>query len=316
MLLANGTRGLFDGDTFDRTGNHLSLPLLLSILIYQYTASLGLSMLLPLIFIKLGILIPSRRGKSLSQTKRNYYWGTVLTAIPLTIWLLSKDVSLYSKISSSFWANLWLPIPVALPVLFIIDAFAIFPMVDSRHKLRYGFGVCARSNCVAVRSVGCIAITLFCQVLVFHVGWLFPLLIAFPMKVGTLVVMYICYLLNIIFVFSGLVHLVTAPGITKILHSEYNGLGLLTLSGLHLASIYYYTQGSIDDGSRDGIATMMVNLFPILVFGVLTWICRSYTTAEEGHSEECAEFIQEVKKSHNRTNMGRFYHKQLNDLPV
>lgn len=318
MLLANGTRGLFDGDTFDRNGDLLSLPLLINILICQYSASIGLSMLLPVIFTKLGIFPVSYRTLPLSQTKRNYFWGTVITTIPSTLWLLSKDVSLYNKISASFLANLWLPIPLALPVLFIMDGIFMFIMVTSRYKLRYRSARNTRPLCLdlVVRGTGCIIITLFFQVLAFHIGWLFPLLIAFPVKVGTLVVMYVCYLLNLILVISGAVHAITAPGMAKIMHSEYNGLGFLTLSGLCLASIYYYTQGSNDNGSRDGISTMMVNLFPILVFGVMTWLFRSYRTAEEGHSEVCAEFLQEVKQSQSHTDIGKYYHKQLSDLPV
>ena len=314
MLLANGTRGLFDGDTLDRTGDLLSLPLLGTILAFQYSASFGLSKLMPLIFIKLGILPASHRTLALSQMKRNYLWGTVITVIPVAIILLSHDASLYKKVQgTTSFTILWLPLPLALPVLVLMDIGTTFMMVVSRCKLHYRNQHCCSKMSFIVRGAGCIVITLFCQILAFHIGWLFPLLIAFPMKVGTLVVMYVCYLLTLIFVISGTVHFFTAHGMAKIMHNEYSGLGWLSLSGLCLASIYYYTQGSNDDGSRDGIATTMVNLFPILVFGVLTWIFRKYRTAEEG-SEVCAEILQE--KNQSRSDIGKFYHKQLNDLPV
>lgn len=327
LLHGNGSRAIFSGETFDISGSLLSRPLLVMVVFYQYTASIGLAMVLPRVFIKLGVLPVSYRTLPLSRTMRNYFWGTIFATIPASLLMLTVDGSLYMRVQdlipNSSYTILWLPLPLALPVFFIVNIYFILTTVVSQRKLYNGFArrISCDQNCLSVmelvvRGAGCVAFTTFCQLLAFHAGWLFPLLIAFPIKVGTLLFLYAIYLLSVILFISGMVHHFTANGLAKMSSAKYNGLGWLCFSGFCLAAIYYYTQGNSDDGSRDGIATTMVNLFPIVVAGSLTWIINKYIMVEVGHKEEyeAAESLQEVKN--HTSEIGTYYCKKLNDLPV
>lgn len=327
MVRADGHRGVFYGNTLDNStsGNLMSQPILFTILTYQYIASIGFALLLPQIFIKIGVLPGSFiRSFSLTRSKRNFFAGTVFSVFLASCLMLKVDAALYSRVQGlTTFAILWLPVPLALPMLVVVDGIVTFSTVVSRYKLSMRNRVTCNQNCLSVIEAvvcgaGCVVFTVFCQLLAFHIGWLFPLLIAFPTKVGTLVFLYACYLLSMILLFSGMVHFVTVNGFwAKLLSNEYYGLSCLCSSFICLASIYYLTQGSNDDGSRDGIATTMVNLFPIIVAGLLTWTINKCMMAEEGHREEyeaVKDIIHEEKK--HSTEMGVYYYKKLNDLPV
>lgn len=51
-----GARSYFDGEAGTTTGDFLSLPLKIFMIMFQITASIGTTALLPLVFIRLGIL--------------------------------------------------------------------------------------------------------------------------------------------------------------------------------------------------------------------------------------------------------------------
>ena len=325
-MYLNGGRAVFSGDVLDDSGNLILRPLLYLILAFQYTASFGLSTLVPLFLIKVGF-IPSSRGKlNVSPlTKCSFFCGTVIAVIPMSIFLLVIDCNLFKQVNSLTWfAILWLPVPLALPIFIVGNIGATlnmiayhghFPPSMSTYKTKqFRTAIC----CNLLTTIGgCVIITLFLQLLCFHVCWLFPLLTAFPMKVGTLVFGYGCFVLAIVFIISGMIRCCIAynsSGRSKA--SEYYNMGLLLLSTLFLAQIYYFTQASIDDGTRDGISTTMVTLFPIIVVGVFTWVINSYNTRQLEQGEASEQRILEAKYHQTATDIGGYYSKQLNELPV
>ena len=316
---------MFSGENLDDSGNLILRPLLYSILIFQYTASFALSTLVPLVLTRTG-LIPSFRGKfNVSpQTKCSFFCGTVVTVLPVSIFLLFIDCVLFNKLvrTLNWFTMLWLPVPLALPVLIVIDFLASLNMIVRPCKLPprayENRKLHAAFRCSLLISFGgSVIITLFLQLMCFHIGWLFPLLTAFPMQVGTLVFGYGCVLLAGIFITSGVVRCCISynlSGHTKA--SEYNSMGILMLSTVSLAAIYYFTQGSIGDGNRDGISTTMVTLFPIIVAGAFSWLIGGYYTRQQGLGEKCEQHIQDVKNRQALSDIGEYYSKQLNDLPV
>lgn len=57
-------------------------------------------------------------------------------------------------------------------------------------------------------------------------------------------------------------------------------LALLTQSGLYLALIYYQTQTSSDNGSRDPIAATVSSLIPGVLLAFLTWMVKQYISSD------------------------------------
>ena len=57
-------------------------------------------------------------------------------------------------------------------------------------------------------------------------------------------------------------------------------LALLTQSGLYLALIYYQTQISSDNGSRNPIAATVSSLIPGVLLAFLTWMVKQYISSD------------------------------------
>ena len=61
---------------------------------------------------------------------------------------------------------------------------------------------------------------------------------------------------------------------------QQHSLALLTQSGLYLALIYYQTQTSSDNGSRDPIAATVSSLIPGVLLAFLTWMVKQYISSD------------------------------------
>ena len=118
LLEPNGTRTYFEGISNDNNGQLLLQPEFLFTLAFQYTACLGLSMLLPLIFVKIGILpSPDNKEIDLSFNKGTDFLAIIITGACASVGLIVFDIFLYINQlhGSASVAVLFLLLPLALP---------------------------------------------------------------------------------------------------------------------------------------------------------------------------------------------------------
>ena len=259
------------------------------ITIYQVCSIMGLAIMIPIVLTKIKSLpyladkgVIEGSVNQLSKDQSISYQGkkSILWAIHIGIvvyFVVSSDAELH--LGSLFLSRLHLfyAIPV---IIFDITTAAFYAKCFSNE-------FCAFPECFLS--------TICSQIFALYIGWIFPLFIAFPVKVGTLISMLIIGLVSIIVITSGFMF-IAFPFImdcirfrrllyvlSKFCQNENFGIGLLLLSTLCLTKIYYYTKGNKDDGSGDSITTIAIGFLPTILIGFSTWIYKKYITID--HSE-------------------------------
>ena len=269
VLIEHGVRSYFDGEAGTTTEDFLSLPLKIFMIMFQITALIGTTTLLPLVLVRLGILPSPTKDDNESNGENKLglsllgnTMGINFLAISFTCFIASmhmfSEYDIETVLSSlppgtSFIIYL-IFLPLAVPVLAFVDTVIISLYCYIQYCCRFRVnGVLS----IIARAVGCIIIMIFFQLLIFHVGWMFPLFVAFPLKIGTLIFEYAC---TLVYSYFGafVITLIVAVCYGCCIHKQVKlwswivqqySLGLLTQSGLYLALIYYQTQTSSDDGS-------------------------------------------------------------------
>ena len=200
-MIENGARSYFDGEAGTTTGDFLSLPLKIFMIMFQITASIGTTALLPLVFIRLGIL-PSPTNDELDLSVLKTTKGINFLAISATCFIASMhmfaeydiEIVLSSLPQGTPFILYWIFLPLAVPMLIIVDLTIISLYCVIQYCCR--FSIDRKHPCSLVaRAAGCVIIMIFFQLLVYHIGWMLPLFIAFPLKVGTLIFEYACTML-------------------------------------------------------------------------------------------------------------------------
>ena len=198
-------------------------------------------------------------------------------------------------------AVLWLLLPLVLPVFALIDVIIIFP-----YCYRYCRLETSRKKCClfVLTCVGCVIIIIFIQLLVFYIGWMLPLLVAFPMTIVTLILVGACMMLYTFFAICCIAALMQycysvgrtvlncrVPPAVKPLLIIYENASLAVLStcGFCMTLMYYTTQSSNDDGSHDVIVTIAAAAFPTVLIGLTTWMVNKYLTTNPIQDEVSAE---------------------------
>ena len=293
MIEPNGTRTFFEGISNDNNGQ-LSQPVFIFTMFFQYTACYGLFVLLPILFIKIGIL-PSLANSLLDLSLRQTYKGTnflgiIFTSIIASIWLIIFDKHLYNKHlhGSTSVAVLYIVLPLALPLFALMDILIIV-----LYCRRYCRSKPYRNQCCSLvyRAAGCVVIMIFLQLLAFHVGWMLPLLVAFPMKIvilifeGACIMLYTFFAIRYITAQMQYCYLVRRTAHDRRVHPamkfrlimhENGGLAMLSTSGLYMTLIYL--KNSDDNGSRDVITIIAAAVFPTILIGPTTWMVKKCIT--------------------------------------
>ena len=171
-------------------------------------------------------------------------------------------------------------------------------------------------KCVIVSHVlASVLLTLFLQELSFHIGWLALMLVTFPARVGTLCISFIMIYLAATLLMSGLIQRLVACTTSGKTRSKDMFGGSLAIFGLSFITLAYYvmiTKSGV--GYHDGLSAIMPTLSPIIAVGLITWVFGGFRRRIPGTEGEIK--ILEVMWQQATNGIGKYYEKEMRDLPV
>lgn len=286
-------------------------------------------LLTPLMLLKLHILpIPQNILNESGQLRISLYVGFAVASLFVFTLVIHHDANLAHKFlndvvlpgqwSVSMW-KLVIPVPIPLIVFAILNCFTTIHTINIR-----GFPIlylqtfcekCCVNICVLFHIIAVVFITLFLQVLSFHLGWFVLMLIAFPLQTGALFLNFVAMYFALGLFISGLVQgLIAYRATGKAYAQEMIGGSLLLVSIFFLTLAYYGTITYAGFHYRDGISAMMPSLAPLLLVGSCTWIVSKTSSKLPGNDID--QNLLQVNIQPRLSGIGDYYKKNLKDLPV
>ena len=272
----------------------ITIPLILSSSLASITSSLIQKQQL--------ILTPNQRVQDSSQLKVSVFVG-----LSVVCFLGSLILAAYDSMLIYFGRKAWifyflLPVPIILPILLFFDIISgIHAMIlmgklrKLKHKTPSSEQLCFFKVLIIIGSV---AITLFLQMVSFHVHWFFLMLVNFPMEVGSIFVAYTALFCSALFITSGCFHAMfwDCRGLTsRIRTDELCGTGILFYAMSVLSLVYSMTVIIGGVNYHDGMSLLMPNFLPYIMIGFFLWFLKKSKLTEKPPGAEDEEHYLEEK---------------------
>ena len=286
-------------------------------------------LLTPLMLLKLHILpIPQKILNESGQLRISLYIGFAVASLFFFALVIHYDANLAHKFSNDvvlpgLWSvSMWklvIPVPIPLIVFAILNCFTTIHTSNIRDfPILYIQTFCERcciNICVLFHIIAVVLITLFLQVLSFHLGWFVLMLIAFPLQTGALFLNFVAIYFALGLFISGFVQgLIACRATGKAYAQEMIGGSLFLVSIFFFTLAYYGTITYAGFHYRDGISAMMPSLAPLLLVGSCTWIVSKTSGKLPGY--DINPDLLQVNIHRRLSGIGDYYKRNLNDLPV
>ena len=292
----------------------------------QYCLSIGFMRLVPVFFRKMKLLpFPQGVLQADGQKRVCLFWGLILTTLFTFLLLFMYDTVVFLEIIKAS-QNLLIPSLLLFPIpsIFLCIADLYFSIRMALLKREADIPIHTLKTASQKRCIHCyiglnvfasVLMTLFLQILSFHIGWILLMLITFPILVGALFINFVVIYFAVSIFISGLLQSMfacTPSGRARSQEMMGGSCLLLGISGFLTA--YYLTITVAGVGYHDGISAIMPNLSPIIIFGLLTLVMGRFTSKLPGTETEGR--LQEVIWQQTTSGIGQYYQKELKDLPA
>ena len=294
-------------------------------MIVLYCLSIGWMWLVPVFFRKMKLL-PFPQGVLQADGQKRFclFWGFIFTTLVAFLLLFIYDTVVFlGSIGSQNWLILSLLLfPIPSIFLCIVDLYFSIRMALLKGEADIPMHILkttSQKRCIycyiRLNVLASVLMTLFLQILSFHIGWILLMLITFPIQVGALFINFIVIYFAVSVFISGLLQSMfacTPSGRVRSQEMMGGSCLLLGISGFLIA--YYLTITVAGVGYHDGISAMMPNLSPIIFVGLLTWAMGRFGSKLPGTETEGR--LQEVMWQQTTSGIGQYYQKELKDLPA
>ena len=293
------------------------------ILAAQYTLCFAWMSLVPVLLRKLQLLpIAQRVLTDSGQEKFCLFWGCLLVTVFLMVGMFLYDLMLFTGLKSESGIIIAAVVTFPIPALVFFGGNLISTIKSINGAVgipKYAIKTKAEKRCVKCVIVShvlaSVLLTLFLQELSFHIGWLALMLVTFPARVGTLCISFIMIYLAATLFLSGFIQGVVACTTSGKTRSREMLGGSQAVFGLSFITLAYYVTITMSGvGYHDGLSAIMPTLSPIIAVGLLTWVLGGFRRRIPGTEGEMK--ILEVMWQQATNGIGKYYEKEMRDLPV
>ena len=282
--------------------------------------AVGIGFSLPLLLAKLGLFSQPQQQllRDGTQPKVAMYWGAMLASFIFLIVLSIIQIRItVAMVKLSVVTIIFLPMPIHFIgfILFNVQRSRKIIHLRGRPHEKNEFEKCCFSFTTAMHMFASVVITLFLQLLSFHLGWLLMMLVTFPIQVGAMLVnVTMLYLSFSLLLGAWFQKCMSCGSAGKVRADSMMGISWISFGVFMLLTIYYLMISYAGVRYSDGVSAMMPSLMPIILYAALTTLGNKFTLRLPGLDTE--KRLYDIKLQQRVSGISQYYHKDVKELPV